>query len=177
LRIAVPRALPGPDAVTLSHDELALVGQLVGSGRVTSEGRLRFETRSSRHAADIAALASAVCRKNIAVWPARSGAYCVDVDPGRRWLRRLGIRTAAGALESVPEPVFRQANAGVATFLRHLWASGGHVSAGASRRRTGRFSSPSERLARDALALLLRLRIPASIRPAGAPPGAAPHVR
>jgi len=168
LRIAVPRALPGPDAVTLSHDELALVGQLVGSGRVTSEGRLRFETRSARHAADIAALASAVCRKNIAVWTTRSGAHCVDVDPGRRWLRRLGIPTASGPLASVPEPVFRQANAGVATFLRHLWASGGHVSAGASRRRTGRFSSPSERLARDVLALLLRLRIAASIRPAGA---------
>src|SRR5262249_4017803 len=114
LRIAVPRALPGPDAVTLSHDELALVGQLVGSGRVTSEGRLRFETRSWRHAADIAALASAVCRKNIAVWTTRSGAHWVDVDPGRRWLRRLGIRTASGPLESVPEPVFRQANAGVA---------------------------------------------------------------
>jgi replicative DNA helicase len=63
----------------------------------------------------------------------------------------------------VPQKVFEQPPASIATFLRHLWATDGCIRFG-SGYPVIRFESSSERLSRDVMSLLLRLGVNARIR-------------
>jgi replicative DNA helicase len=63
---------------------------------------------------------------------------------------------------SVPAAVFAQPASGIATFLRHLWATDGCLRAGGVYPGV-RYDSSSERLSRDVQSLLLRLGINARL--------------
>jgi replicative DNA helicase len=94
LRIAVPRALPGPDRRTLGNAELALLGRLVGGG---GSGRdvVRYRAADRHSAATVAILAAELFGD--AVRPRidrdRSG-YRVELAPGRSQGRRRSAGSA-----------------------------------------------------------------------------------
>jgi replicative DNA helicase len=86
-------------------------------------------------------------------------------NPIVTWLQDLGIFGLRSYEKRVPERVFAQPAAGIARFLRHLWATDGciHLSHGASHYANVYYASSSGELARNVQSLLLRLGINATL--------------
>jgi replicative DNA helicase len=149
MQLALPRWLPGPEQATLSHAHLALLGRLVGeygtqygharpdaAGELVPAGRAEGVSRGpDRQILRTSLLPQARCSP--AEWPdVRAGEICV------------------------PARVFAQPVEGIAHFVHHLWASGGHI-----HRPDGEiaYATRSWRLARDLQSLLLRFGIQARL--------------
>jgi replicative DNA helicase len=85
-------------------------------------------------------------------------------NPVAAWLDDLGAFGLRSWEKRVPARVFEQSQSGIATFLRHLWATDGLLWVGADRNYPAiRYDSTSERLSRDVVSLLLRLGITARL--------------
>jgi replicative DNA helicase len=173
----------------MSDDELALLGHLIGDGCTLPRHAIQYTTREPKLAALVADLAERVFGDTVAprIRAERSW-YQVDLPSARRlthgvrnpvaeWLDRLGAFGLRSYEKGVPEEVFRQPNEGIATFLRHLWATDGCL-----RHRGGgvvypviRYDSTSERLAKEVTSLLLRLGITARRRAVAMKLGRASH--
>jgi replicative DNA helicase len=171
--MALPRHVPTADIATMTGAELALLGHMIGDGCTLPRHVVQYTTREYDLAVEVSRLATVVFGR--AVRP--------RISPERRWhqvyltstrhhthgvrsavaewLDGLGVWGLRSFEKRVPGRVFEQNREGIATFLRHLWATDG-----CARMRGGRkpypavyFASSSRQLAADVQALLLRLGI------------------
>jgi len=177
-RIALPRVLQGPEKDTMSHEELGLLGHLIGDGCTLPTHAIQYTTVDPTLAELVAKLATEVFgaavrpriqpeRSWIQVYlpPTRHLTHGVR-NPVRVWLEALGAFGLRSYEKRVPAKVFNQSAIGIAVFLRHLWATDGcvHLSRGASHYANVYYASSSRALADDVESLLLRLGINATIR-------------
>jgi len=177
MHLALPRRLPGPTEATMSDEELALLGHLIGDGCTLPTHAIQYTTHELELAETVAALASAVFGDTVVPRIKKEREwYQVYLAPGQHltvnvhnpvgvWLRKLGLFGLRSYEKFVPEQVFAQPVEGIAKFLRHLWATDGCInfSTNCSHYPTIYYASSSERLARDVQSLLLRLGINATL--------------
>jgi replicative DNA helicase len=177
MRIAVPRALSGPEPQTMSDEELALLGHLIGDGCTLPRHAIQYTSNDRDLAELVAGLATDVfgdaVRPRIVRerrWyqtylPAAEHLTHGVRNPIARWLDELGVFGLRSYEKHVPDAVFAQPAAAIGVFLRHLWATDGVVrpAGGGVVYPIIRFDSSSERLSRDVQSLLLRLGITARL--------------
>ena len=181
--VALPRALGSAPEATMTRDELALLGHLIGDGCTLPRHAIQYTTREEDLAGHVADLASAVFSDAIAprivhetpkgrtsrwiqVYLASTRKHTHGVRSAvAEWLDALGAWGLRSHEKRVPEAVFEQPAESVAHFLRHLWATDGCIRlvAGASPRAAVYYASSSGRLARDVQSLLLRVGIVARV--------------
>ena len=177
--VALPRRLEATGEQTMTDDELALLGHLVGDGCTLPRHAVQYTTRERDLAEHVSALASRVFGADVAPRIVHerprtrsSEWYQVYLASTRRhthgvrsavseWLDALGAWGLRSHEKRVPERVFEQPEVAIGHFLRHLWATDGCVRMveGASPRPAIYYASSSARLARDVQGLLLRLGI------------------
>ena len=152
-----------------------LLAHLVGDGSYLVHQPLRYTTASEENSQAVAdaarSLGSAVTRH------AGRGAWHQLVIAGNgnrwhpagvgKWLKDLGIHGQRSHEKRLPREVFRFSDGRIGLLLRHLWATDGCISSrkpGAKGSPRVFFATSSEGLARDVMALLLRLGIVARLR-------------
>ena len=177
MRMAVPRALPGPEEQSMSDEELALLGHLIGDGCTLPTHAIQYTSRDRDLAELVADLASDVFGEALRPRVVRERSWYQTYlsasehlthrvrNPVARWLDELGVFGLRSYEKRVPEAVFAQPSAAIGVFLRHLWATDGVV-----RPKGGgvvypiiRFDPSSRRLSRDVQSLLLRVGITARV--------------
>ena len=176
VRLAVPRTLVGPERQTMSDSELALLGHLIGDGCTLPRHSIQYTTKDRDLAGLVANLAEDVFGDEVTPRISAERAwYQVYLSATRHlthgvrnpvsgWLDDLGAFGLRSSEKRVPERVFKQSPWGIATFLRHLWATDGLLWAGTDRNYPAiRYDSSSEGLSRDVVSLLLRLDITARV--------------
>ncbi len=177
IRLALPRTLPGPSQATMTDDELALLGHLIGDGCTLPRHVVQYTTREHMLAETVAQLASSVFGESVTPRISQErGWYQVYLSASERlthgkrnpvaaWLDEMGVFGLRSYEKRVPEDVFRQPEAGIARFLRHLWATDGcvNLSIGVKHYANVYYASSSRQLARDVQSLLLRLGINATM--------------
>src|SRR5919108_6078458 len=173
--IALPRILQGPVEDSMSREELALLGHLIGDGCTLPRHAIQYTTKDASIAKEVARLARDVFgdsvrpriqheRSWIQVYLAATAHLTHGVrNPVRVWLDELGVFGLRSFEKRVPKKVFEQSALGVACFLRHLWATDGCVHMKGSHYASIYYASSSEGLARDVQALLLRVGINARL--------------
>ena len=175
-RLALARRIPEPDAcLEWSDDEIVLLGHLVGDGSYLVHQPLRYTTASEENSEAVAKAARAL--GSVVTRHAGRGAWHQLVIAGNgnrwhptgvgKWLKGLGIHGQRSHEKRLPANVFRFSDERIGLLLRHLWATDGCIAL----RKPGTKGSPrvyfatsSEGLARDVMALLLRLGIVARLR-------------
>ena len=175
-RLALVRSTPEPlAAIEWTDDAVALLGHLVGDGSYLVGQPLRYCTASEDNSALVREAATSMGSR--VTRHAGRGAWHQLVIAGNgdrwhakgvgAWLKTMDIFGQRSHEKRLPHDVFRLARRQVALLLKHLWATDGCISL----RRPGSrgaprvyFSTCSERLAHDVMALLLRLGIVARIR-------------
>jgi replicative DNA helicase len=170
--IAVPGALPGANIATMSEDELALLGHLIGDGCTLPRHVIQYTSNERKLANLVADLSVRVFGDSIRPrvrrerrWfqvylPATEHLTHGKRNPIAAWLDQLGIFGLRSYEKQVPELVIAQPDYAIATFLRHLWATDGCVWLGGPRQTTNvYYATSSPRLAHDVQTLLLRLGI------------------
>ncbi|MDE3230487.1 MAG: replicative DNA helicase, partial [Chloroflexota bacterium] len=176
-RIATPRTLPSPTEATMTNEELALLGHMIGDGCALPRHVLQYTTRELDLAETVRDLALAVFGDAVSPRIARERDwYQVYLTASERlthgkrnplaaWLDDLGVFGLRSYEKRVPEKVFAQPAEGVARFLRHLWSTDGciHLSRATVDTVKIYYASSSPILARQVQSLLLRLGINAVI--------------
>jgi replicative DNA helicase len=174
--LALPRTLPGPNERTMSDDELALLGHLIGDGCTLPRHVIQYTTKEHHLARTVADLATRVFGTDIRPrihkerrWFQVYLASARRLTHGRRnpiaaWLDSLGAFGFRSYEKRVPDAVFRQPQDGIAHFLRHLWVTDGCVFLGRQRIPVVYYNTSSRRLASNVQSLLLRLGINAILR-------------
>jgi replicative DNA helicase len=176
-RLALPRRLPSPAEATMSDDELALLGHLIGDGCTLPRHVTQYMTNDPLLADIVVELASRVFGGAVAprinrernwyqVYLASASRLTHGVgNPVAAWLRQLGVFGLRSHEKHVPQQVFAQPATGIARFLRHLWSTDGcvHLSSGVGHYANIYYASSSPLLARDVQSLLLRLGINATL--------------
>jgi replicative DNA helicase len=171
--LALPRELPGPDAATMTADELALLGHLIGDGCTLPRHAVQYTTREPQLAETVADSAKRVFGDGISPPIKRERRWYQVYLPSRRhlthgrrnpvaaWLDDLGAFGLRSFEKRVPAGVFRQPPRFIAHFLRHLWSTDGCVYLARSERATPivYYATSSEALAEGVQSLLLRLGI------------------
>ena len=173
--LALPRQVPAGSEQSMSDQELALLGHLIGDGCTLPRHAIQYTTRETDLARIVAGLATEV--------------FPGDVEPrirqerqwfqvylsstrhhthGRRsavaeWLDSLGAWGFRSYEKRVPAKVFQQPEPAIGRFLRHLWATDGCIRLVRGKRTYPAiyYASSSRGLAEDVQALLLRLGIQA----------------
>jgi replicative DNA helicase len=172
-RVALPRRLMGPTGETMSDDELALLGHLIGDGCTLPRHSQQYTTNDLGLAQTVAELAARVFPGTISprinrerdwyqVYLSSTGRLTHGVrNPIAKWLDELGVFGLRSYEKFVPEKVFTQPRPQIARFLRHLWSTDGCIilSVGGDHYANIYYASSSARLARDVQSLLLRLEI------------------
>jgi replicative DNA helicase len=177
MRIALPRRLPGPLQATMSDEELALLGHLMGDGCTLPSHAIQYTTHELELAETVASLATAVFGNAVVprIQQERDW-YQVYLPPSYHlthrvrnsvvmWLESMGNFGLRSYEKRVPDKVFAQPVAGIACFLRHLWSTDGciNLSHGVKHYANIYYASSSIELARHVQSLLLRLDINATI--------------
>jgi replicative DNA helicase len=171
--VALPRHLDTPSEQTMSENELALLGHLIGDGCTVPGHAIQYTTNEHDLAERVASLASSVFESEIdpriheerdwyQVYLSSTRTHTHGVhSPVREWLANLEVWGLRAHEKRIPERVFRQPSDAVTTFLRHLWASDGCVRmrGGSSPYPAVYYATSSKRLARDVQSLLVRLGI------------------
>jgi replicative DNA helicase len=169
--LALPRTLPGPDTATMQHDELALLGHLIGDGCTLPRHVLQYTTREARLAETAAELATRLFGAEVRPRIKRERRwYQVYLPSSRRlthgrrnpiaaWLDELGVFGLRSYEKRVPAEVFRQPPGLIGHFLRHLWSTDGCVYLARGKRATPivYYATSSPGLAVDVQSLLMRL--------------------
>jgi replicative DNA helicase len=174
-RIALPRFLEGPGTDTMSHEELGLLGHLIGDGCTLPTHAIQYTTKDPTLAEEVVRLATAVFGDQVRprihperTWiqvylpPTRHLTHGVH-NPVRLWLEHLGAFGLRSHEKRVPEKVFQQSLEGIAVFLRHLWATDGCIRLTQDHYVAVYYASSSEALANNVQSLLLRLGINATL--------------
>ncbi|MGA7731350.1 MAG: replicative DNA helicase [Chloroflexia bacterium] len=177
-RLALPRQLPSPDQATMSNDELALLGHLIGDGCTLARSPIHYTTNDLGLAETVAALASSVFGSDVKPrvqrevdWyqvyiPASYHLTHGKRNPVAAWLDGMGIFDLRSHQKRVPDKVFAQPRESIALFLKHLWSTDGciHMTRGKRHYPTIYYATSSPELARNVQSLLLRLGINAILR-------------
>lgn len=177
MRIALPRHLPGPTQPTMSDDELALLGHLIGDSCTLPSHAIQYTTHELELAEIVAGLATSVFGSAVAPRISKERDwYQVYLPPSFHlthrmhnpvvtWLGKMGIFGLRSYEKRVPDKVFAQPAAGIARFLRHLWSTDGCVnfSKGVKHYANIFYASSSQKLAQQVQSLLLRLGINATM--------------
>ena len=170
VRIALPRRLAGPTQPTMTDEELALLGHLIGDGCTLARHPVHYTTNELGLAETVTELAIKVFGDDIKPRIQReirwyqvylSANYHLTHgvrNPIAKWLDAMGVFNLRSYEKRVPEKVFEQPEAGIAIFLRHLWATDGSILLG-NGGPSIYYASSSEELARNVQSLLLRLGI------------------
>jgi replicative DNA helicase len=177
LRVALPRELPGPDDQTISDEELALLGHLIGDGCTLPRHAIQYTSKDRELAELVAALAVDVFGdavrpriKRERTWyqtylPATQRLTHGVRNPVAAWLDELGVFGLRSYEKRVPEAVFAQPPEGIAVFLRHLWATDGCIRAAKGKQYpVVRYDTSSRQLGLGVQSLLLRLGLNAKRR-------------
>jgi replicative DNA helicase len=177
LRVALPRELPGPDEQTMSDEELALLGHLIGDGCTLPRHAIQYTSKDRELAELVAALAVDVFGDTVrprinrertwyqAYLPATQRLTHGVRNPVAAWLDELGVFGLRSYEKRVPEAVFAQPPEAIAVFLRHLWATDGCIRAAKGRQYpVVRYDTSSRQLGLDVQSLLLRLGLNAKRR-------------
>jgi replicative DNA helicase len=176
-RIAMPRSLPGPTQATMSNEELALLGHLIGDGCTLPRHAIQYTTHELELAEIVAHLATAIFGDAVVPRIERQrdwyqvylyASYHLTHrvrNPITTWLNDLGVFGLRSYEKRVPEKVFAQPAEGIARFLRHLWSTDGciHLSIAKTSSIKIYYATSSTELAKNVQSLLLRLDINATI--------------
>jgi replicative DNA helicase len=182
MRLALPRTLPGPESQTMTLDELALLGHLIGDGCILPHHAVQYTTIDEDLAQNVVDLARNIFGDRITPriqWEKPSGRqggwYQVYLssttrlthgvhNPITEWLTPMGIYGLRSYEKYIPECVFTQPIEGIACFLRHLWSTDGCAHFTQERSIPALYyASSSIRLATGIQSLLLRLGINARV--------------
>jgi replicative DNA helicase len=171
-RLAIARQLPeAENAESWPELRLALLGHLIGDGSYLSNQPMRYTTACEESSAIVTRAAREEFGATVKRYAGRGAWHQLLISGNgnrwapagvNKWLRDLGIHGQRSHEKRVPDGVFRLASADIAILLRHLWATDGciHVrkpgTKGSSRIF---FASCSAGLAKDVVALLLRIGI------------------
>ena len=170
--VALPGSLPGGRSASMSEDELALLGHLIGDGCTLPRHAIQYTSNEQKLAETVIELARRVFGRALRPrlrkerdWFQAYLAAAGRLTHGKRnpistWMDELGIFGLRSHERRVPDVVFTQPRREIATFLRHLWATDGCVWFGGPGESTNvYYASSSRRLAADVQSLLLRLGI------------------
>ncbi len=173
-RIATPRLIPEPVAVRPWPDEkIILLAHLIGDGCFVRRQPLHYTNADPLNLDAVANAAKffgvtsrRVKQKN---WwheylPAPYHLTHGKRNPICEWLDQLGLYGKRSREKFIPEEVFRLPNHQAALFVRHLWATDGHLSYVPNNGVVLYYGSGSRRLIDDLQTLLLRLGIPSLVR-------------
>jgi replicative DNA helicase len=175
-RLALARKLPEPaETIRWPDHWLVLLGHLVGDGSYLIHRPMKYTTASEANSEAVRAAAEAFGSRVSRHKGTGSWHQLVISGNGNRWkaagvgawLKELGIFGQRSHQKRLPQDVFRLANDQVALLLRHLWATDGSITlrkAGTRGSHRVYFATCSEALARDVMALLLRLEIVARLK-------------
>jgi replicative DNA helicase len=176
-RIALPRRIPASATPSMTLDELALLGYLIGDGCTLARHAIQFTTADRDLAEHVAELAGRIFGDKVIPrinkerrWYQVYLSSASRLTHGKRnpiaaWLDSLGIFNLRSYEKRIPESVFSQPSNSIAHFLRHLWATDGCIySPLQSRNSRLYYATSSQQLARDIQSLLLRLGINAVAR-------------
>ncbi|GHO94499.1 replicative DNA helicase [Reticulibacter mediterranei] len=177
-RIALPRRLS--DFIqenTMSNEELALLGHLIGDGCTLPTHAIQYTTNDETLAEIVAELAVKVFGDKVVpriqkerewyqVYLAAGYNLTHDTrNPVSKWLHDLGIFGLRSYEKRIPDQVFAQPAASIAIFLRHLWSTDGciHLNHEKDHYASIYYASSSRLLAQQVQSLLLRLHINATL--------------
>jgi replicative DNA helicase len=178
--LALPRVLDASGIQTISNNELALLGHLIGDGCTLPRHAIQYTTRERDLAEIVANLAQTIFAGEIEprIEPERTW-YQVYLTSTRHhthnvrsaiaiWLSELGVWGLRSYEKRVPHIVFEQPKEAIEIFLRHLWATDGCIRASSKGHAPGvYYASSSEQLAKDVQSLLLRVGIDARLKKIG----------
>lgn len=180
--IALPCALPSQNEQTISDEELALLGHLIGDGCTLPSHALQYTTVEPDLAETVADLATSVFGNEVQPRIHKEKNYSwyqVFLPPTRHlthgvrnpvgvWLENMGLLGMRSHEKFVPHCVFAQPKRAVAHFLRHLWATDGCIK---MRKVSGGrlypaifYATSSKKLAHDVQTLLLMVDINARVK-------------
>jgi replicative DNA helicase len=176
-RIALPRYLPGPTQATMSNDELALLGHLIGDGCTLPRHAIQYTTNDETLAKEVTCLAISVFGDKVVPRTVKEldwyQVYLAANDhlthnkrnPVAAWLDELGVFGLRSYEKYIPRKVFAQPAESIAIFLRHLWSTDGciHLSHGKDDFINIYYGTSSAILAQHVQSLLLRLSINAKV--------------
>jgi replicative DNA helicase len=175
--LALPRVIENPARQSMSNDELALLGHLIGDGCTLPRHVIQYTTREKDLAEIVADLALKIFGTEVKprinqernwyqVYLASTRRHTHNVHSAiSDWLSDLGVWGLRSYEKRVPAKVFEQPAAAIGVFLRHLWSTDGCI-----RMKPGfyapaiYYASSSEELVRGVHSLLLRLGINAWLR-------------
>nr|MDJ0570344.1 replicative DNA helicase [Pleurocapsa sp. MO_192.B19] len=175
--LALPRYLPSSSLSTMSNEELALLGHLIGDGCTLPRHAIQYTTRE-KDLADLVVLIATEVFGDVIVPKIKAERQWYQVylpasyhlthnikNPITKWLESLEVFGLRSKQKFIPEKVFRQSQAAIAIFLRHLWSTDGCIKllGGKKPYPAIYYSSSSEKLARNVQSLLLRLEINARL--------------
>jgi replicative DNA helicase len=186
--IAVPGNLPGAGLSSMRDEELALLGHLIGDGCTLPRHAIQYTSNERKLAELVADLSRKVFGDSVQPRVKRERRWFQvylaakeHLTHGRRnpvaaWMDGLAVFGLRSHEKRVPDAVFAQPTWGIATFLRHLWATDGCVWFGGPRQTANvYYATSSPRLAHDVQTLLLRLEITARVLQHVNPKRGKPH--
>ncbi len=177
--LALPRIVPAASTQTMSDAELALLGHLIGDGCTLPHHVIQYTTRERELAELVSALATEVFGDEVSprisserawfqVYLSSTRAHTHHVhSPITDWLTDLGAFGLRAWEKRIPQRIFEQSPEGIATFLRHLWATDGCINlrkTGSRRTPVLYYATSSQTLAQDVQSLLLRVEVNARLK-------------
>lgn len=176
--IALPREIYANYSPTMTDDELALLGHLIGDGCTLPSHAIQYTSKEKDLADLVATLATRVFKKDVKprvqkergwyqVYLASTRQHTHGVHSAvRDWLNKLGGWGLRSYEKYVPDKVFEQPLALIALFLKHLWSTDGCIlmRRGRKPKPTVYYASSSSRLAHDVQSLLLRCGVNARFK-------------
>ncbi|MFN0088542.1 MAG: replicative DNA helicase [Blastocatellia bacterium] len=176
-RIAVPRSIRNNTLQTMSNDELALLGHLIGDGCTLPRHAIQYTTRERDLADLVASLSASLFGDEVASRIVRERQwYQVYLTSTRHhthgvrssvaeWLDKLGIWGLRSYEKWIPEIVFEQPPEAIAIFIRHLWVTDGCIKTSAKGNAYPAiyYASSSPVLAGGVQSLLLRIGVNARL--------------
>lgn len=179
-KLACPRTLATSSISTMSSEELALLGYLIGDGCTLARHAIQYTTTDLDLAQHVVDLAKCIFNESIVPRLKRErNWYQVYLssatrlthgkrNPVAKWLHNLGVWNLRSWEKVIPTKVFEQSTEQLAVFLRHLWSTDGTVSysqKGTKARSVPRifYATSSKKLAQGIQSLLLRFGINARV--------------
>ena len=152
--------------------QVILLAHLIGDGSYITHQPLRYTTASEENSAIVKQAAESFgCTVNRHAGKGHWHQLVISGNGNRwhpagvgLWLKELGIFNQRSREKHVPTAIFQLPDDQIALFLKHLWATDGCISnyhhpSGKKYKASIFFSTVSESLARDVVALLARLHI------------------